>query len=172
MYIQDWDTFAEQLTAAAQQRTKAEHRWLAKKQAAAIKALKLQEETSLAANSGALSSNSTGEVSELLEQPSTEQPSDTQQTAAQPAATQQPPAQPAAAQQVVAQPAAARPHNTQPAVLSQVTSSRPPHLASGHVPGYDGIPWTQWQGKFQTLNGKYCQPAHRSCQGTHRHTMH
>ena len=40
-------TTGPKLTAAAQQRTKAEHRWLAKKQSAAIKALKLQEESVL-----------------------------------------------------------------------------------------------------------------------------
>ena len=78
-------TTGPKLTAAAQQRTKAEHRWLAKKQSAAIKALKLQEESSIAAKFSALSSDNTGEE---REQSSTAQPSATQQTAAQPSAAQ------------------------------------------------------------------------------------
>ena len=78
-------TTGSKLTAAAQQRTKAEHRWLAKKQSAAIKALKLQEESSIAAKFSALSSDNTGEE---REQSSTAQPSAKQQTAAQPSAAQ------------------------------------------------------------------------------------
>lgn len=76
-------TKGTRLTAAAQQRSKAEHKWLTKRQTAQIKALQLQEKTMLAAKSRAFSTSSTGEDPELPEQageaiaaqPSTAQPS-------------------------------------------------------------------------------------------------
>ena len=114
------------LTAAATQRRRVSQRWQHNQQAAALNALKAQEERVLAARPVVLSADASGEAVEQPGQPASMPVLSATQSAS-----------------------AVQPAATQPA-----TSGRPAHLPAALVPGYDVELWQEWGGKYQALNSE------------------
>ena len=114
------------LTAAATQRRRVSQRWQHNRQAAALNALKAQEERVLAARPVVLSADASGEAAEQPGQPASMPVLSATQSAS-----------------------AVQPAATQPA-----TSGRPAHLPAALVPGYDIELWQEWGGKYQALNSE------------------
>ena len=133
-------------TKAARQRENVERKWQLKKQAADTQAMKDQEQKAMAARHSALPAAAASPAGLQSVQLPASQSATLPSSGIHPASSSQP------AHTV---PSEYAPSESQQVNHDQASCSRPAYLPVGHVPGYDVPPWTDYLGKFASLNGEY-----------------